>query len=104
MERQNCWEAMKCGKQPGGENAEGLVCPAALPNEYDCVNNGTHGGRFCWAIEGTLCGGKVQGAYAEKFIYCFECKFLKQVNEGEGRNFILIPKEAKVDHKAKPIK
>ncbi|MCX5801295.1 MAG: hypothetical protein NTX17_07915 [Candidatus Eisenbacteria bacterium] len=97
MERRNCWEAMKCGRPPGGENAEKLgVCPAALPNEYfDGVNNGKHCGRLCWAVVGTLCGGKVQGTYVEKLGDCLRCEFLKQVNEDEGRNFILTSKQAK---------
>ena len=96
MKRENCWEMKKCGRQPGGSNAEELgVCPAALPNEYDGVNKGNHGGRFCWAIAGTLCGGKVQGTYARKFMCCLDCEFLKQVNEDEGRNFVLNPPKAK---------
>jgi hypothetical protein len=99
MERRNCWEAIKCGRQPGGDNAEKLgVCPAALPNEhFDSVNRGEHCGRFCWAVAGTLCGGHVQGTYAKKFMDCLGCQFLKQVNEDEGRYFILTPKTAKDD-------
>src|SRR5665648_944927 len=70
MVRRNCWEAMKCGRQPAGEDAEQLgACPAALPNEhFDGVNKGKHCGRFCWAVAGTLCGGKVQGNHAKKFM------------------------------------
>lgn len=96
MERRNCWEVKKCGRQPGGENAEKLgVCPAALPNEYfDGVNKGKHCGRFCWAVAGTLCEGKTQGTYAKKLMDCLGCEFLKQVNEDEGRNFILTPKKS----------
>lgn len=91
MERNNCWEVKKCGRQTGGENTEALgVCPAALPNEHcDGVNNGRHGGRFCWTIAGTQCEGQVQGIYAVKFMSCLDCEFFKQVNEEEGRSFIL---------------
>jgi hypothetical protein len=97
MKRINCWEAMKCGRQPGGENAEQLgICSAALPNEeFEGVNKGEHCGRFCWAIAGTLCGGNVQGTFAKKLLACLECEFLKQVNDDEGRYFILTPEEAK---------
>lgn len=36
MERNNCWEVMKCGRQQGGENVSKLgICIAVLPNEYD---------------------------------------------------------------------
>ncbi len=96
MKRNNCWEVKKCGRQPGGSNAEELgICPSTLPNEYDGVNKGNHGGRFCWAIAGTLCGGKVQGTYAMKFTGCLNCEFLKQVNEDEGRDFVLNPPKSK---------
>jgi hypothetical protein len=95
MQRDNCWETKKCGRQADGENAEELgVCPAALPNEFDGVNNGRLGGRFCWAIVGTLCGGEVQGTYSKKFLNCLKCDFLKQVNEDEGQGFILTPQKA----------
>ncbi|MDQ1351703.1 MAG: hypothetical protein QG657_2008 [Acidobacteriota bacterium] len=93
MKRQNCWEVMKCGREPGVKNVEQQsVCPAAVSNQYDGVNKGTFGGRICWAITGTLCGGEVQGTYAKKLITCLNCKFLKQVNEDEDRFFVLRPK------------
>lgn len=97
VKRQNCWEVKKCGRQPGGEKTGELgVCPAALPNkDHDGVNQGKHGGRFCWAIAGTLCGGKEQGTYAMKFMNCLGCEFLKQVHEEEGRDFVLEPKKDK---------
>jgi hypothetical protein len=79
-----------------GENTRELgVCPAALPNEYDGVNKGKHGGRFCWVIAGTLCQGEVQGTYARKIKSCLECKFLKQVDMEEGRYFIVTPSDVK---------
>jgi hypothetical protein len=92
MERKDCWEVMKCERQPGGEHVKALgECPATLPYEYDNINKGKDGGRFCWAIAGTFCSGQVQGTYAKKLMSCIHCKFLKQVNEDEGRNFILMP-------------
>ncbi|OGS40355.1 MAG: hypothetical protein A2506_11735 [Elusimicrobia bacterium RIFOXYD12_FULL_66_9] len=92
MERKNCWEVKKCGRQPEGENiAELGVCPAALPTEYDGTNKGEHAGRFCWAIAGTLCGGKAQGTFAKKMMDCLACEFLKQVHADESRDFILAP-------------
>ena len=96
MQRKNCWEVKKCGREPGGENVKTLgVCPAALPNEYDGVNKGKHAGRFCWAVAGTFCEGEVQGTYATKLMDCLGCEFLKQVNENEGRYFTLTPQKAK---------
>jgi hypothetical protein len=92
MKRNNCWEVMKCDREPGGEKVDELgVCPAAKPSQHDGVNKGTHGGRFCWAIAGTLCGEKPQGSFVKKIMDCLHCKFFKQVNEEEGRYFVLTP-------------
>lgn len=96
MKRKNCWEVEKCGREQNGIHTKDLdVCPAALPNKYDGINKGTYAGRFCWIISGTFCCGKIQGTYAQKLMDCLHCKFLKQVNEEEGRNFILTPQKAK---------
>ena len=95
MERRNCWEVMRCGRQLEGENVEKPgMCPAALTNEYDGVNEGRHGGRFCWSIAGTFCGGKPQGTYSKKILDCLRCEFLKEVEKGERHNFILTPQQA----------
>jgi hypothetical protein len=99
MERKNCWEVMSCGRQPDGENVEELgACPTTLPNKYDSFNKGKHGGRFCWAVAGTLCGGKLEGVYIDKFGNCINCNFLKQVSEEEAQHFVLSPKILKKDY------
>lgn len=90
LPKHNCWEFMNCGREPGGQNAGKLgVCVAASCEEADGVNRGTHAGRFCWAIAGTLCGGKVQATFAEKFHTCLACPFLQGVQDQEGREFVL---------------
>jgi len=95
MERRNCWEMMKCGRQPKAEGVGKLgVCSASLPNKYDGVNAGKHGGRFCWAIAGTLCRGAEQGTFSSKIVDCLQCEFLLQVEQDEGKNFILTPEKA----------
>jgi hypothetical protein len=95
MKRRNCWEVKKCGRSPEGENVEKLgLCSAAIPNEYEGVNDGKHGGRFCWAIAGTFCGGEAQGTYSKKILDCLHCEVLKQVQKDEGMNFILTPQKA----------
>jgi len=102
MERKNCWEIKRCGRESGGDNVKVLgVCPASLPSEYDGINKGQKGGRFCWVIAGTFCKGEVQGTYAKKLKNCLICEFLKQVNEEEGRDFILTPRDAKDKSKRK---
>ena len=42
----NCWEFMKCGRQPGGEKVDELgVCPASIEPRTDGTNSGKMGGR-----------------------------------------------------------
>ncbi|MCM2284667.1 MAG: protein kinase [Desulfobacula sp.] len=83
--KKNCWEYMQCGREPGGLNAEKAgVCPAAVDTTHDGINFGSCGGRFCWAVAGTLCSGKVQGSFAEKRESCTQCPFYKQVRAEEG--------------------
>lgn len=85
MEKQNCWEFKKCGRQPGGAKAAELgVCPVATTDRVDGMNGGAKGGRVCWAVTGTLCGGKVQGTFAMKLANCLECEFYRMVMKEEG--------------------
>jgi len=56
----NCWEFKKCKRDKTGE------CPA-YPK----------GGRICYLVAGTMCGGKAQGIYATKIGQCRECDFYK---------------------------
>lgn len=83
----NCWEFKKCGRQFGGAKANELgVCPANSDATYNGVNNGKNGGRYCWRIAGTLCGGKRQGTYAMKAKSCTDCDFFKSVVREEQGN------------------
>ncbi len=96
MERKNCWEFLKCAREPNGEKADELgICPASLPNEFDGFNNGKHSGRFCWVVAGTYCNEEVSGTYDNKLLDCINCDFLKYVNNEEGREFQLTPKNKK---------
>lgn len=54
---------------------------------FDGTNGGKNGGRACWAIAGTLCGGKVQGFYAPKTANCMQCEFFGNVSTEEGPAF-----------------
>jgi hypothetical protein len=85
MEKLNCWEAKKCGREPGGAKVGELgVCPATIDTSSQGLNAGENGGRICWAVAGTFCGGKVQGTFAEKQISCMICEFFKKTKEEEG--------------------
>ena len=86
---QNCWENKKCGRQPGGARVAELgVCVAATERRLQGVNDGTAGGRACWAISGTLCGGKVQGSFAAKLPSCMSCDFYKSVALAQGAKLV----------------
>ncbi len=90
----NCWEVKGCGREPGGDMIDELgVCPAAVNAACDGINHGSHAGRICWAIAGTLCGGKVCGSSAAKRITCLACEFYSRVHKEEGKTFCIVPLE-----------
>ncbi|MFU8770144.1 MAG: protein kinase domain-containing protein [Desulfotignum sp.] len=84
-DKPNCWEYMRCGREPGGRMAgEKGVCPAAVDQSHDGTNAGTCGGRFCWAVAGTFCHGQVQGSFAGKQEDCLACAFYRLVRAQQG--------------------
>ncbi len=91
MARENCWQRMNCGREPGGQNAADQgVCPAATDTLGDGANGGTRSGRICWDVAGTFCCGAVQGSFAAKELSCFGCDFFKFVQNEEGPGFVLL--------------
>lgn len=94
MKKLNCWEIKKCSREVGGiKTAEFGVCPSAIDEESNGTNSGKNGGRICWAVAGTFCGGKIQGDFAVKTVSCMTCDVFKRVKEEEGvENFILLTK------------
>ena len=90
MDKLNCWQHMGCGREPGGEKAEELgVCPAATEKRLEGVNDGNNGGRTCWVIAGTMCNGKPQGTFADKFRDCAKCEFFLMVRNEQGEDFVI---------------
>lgn len=88
--KKNCWEFMKCERQPGGKNVEEFgVCPAATYDKLDGAHGGKNSGRVCWVVAGTMCGGKVEGSFAKKYKDCRMCEFYQLVMEEEGPNFLI---------------
>jgi len=84
MNKINCWEAKKCGREVGGEKAKELgVCPAYTESKLDGVHSGKNSGRCCWIISGTYCKGEVQGTCTSKFNDCKECDFYQRVKKEE---------------------
>ncbi|MBI4766175.1 MAG: hypothetical protein HY787_16510 [Deltaproteobacteria bacterium] len=82
----NCWEFKQCGRELEGKNVAELgICPAAELKKYDRINRGKNSGRICWALVGTLCGGRIQGVYALKVDTCLNCDFYQYVVQQEGK-------------------
>ncbi len=94
MKRKNCWEVMKCGREPDGKNKDLGVCPAAAPGKYDGINNGKNGGRFCWNLAGSFCKGVIQGSVAKKMKNCRDCGFYMSVHKDEGEQVVLTTDQA----------
>jgi hypothetical protein len=89
--KNNCWEYKNCGRQPGGAKAAELgVCPSANCAQATGIHGGTAAGRACWALAGTLCGGKVQGEFATKILNCSKCDFYQLVRKEEGADFKMV--------------
>jgi uncharacterized protein YcfJ len=89
MPKMNCWEFMECQREPGGNKVGELgTCPAAIVAAVDGINRGKNAGRACWAVAGTLCGGKAVGTFAGKFNDCQECPFYNLVRAEEDMNYI----------------
>ncbi len=90
MGKMNCWEFMKCGRQPGGAHSVDLgVCPATQEFRLNGIHEGMNAGRSCWVLSGTLCRGEVQGSFAKKFKNCEICNFYQTVKKEEFPRFQL---------------
>ncbi|OFV90963.1 MAG: hypothetical protein A3J75_03060 [Acidobacteria bacterium RBG_16_68_9] len=106
-DKKNCWEVMGCGRELGGAKAGALgVCPAATDRSADGLNEGSNGGRICWAITGTFCGGKVQGTFAEKELSCLDCRFFKEVKKEQGGDSfcLLKPGQRYMPHEGRVVR
>jgi hypothetical protein len=87
--KKNCWEFKNCGREPGGSRTEELgLCPASFSRKCHGINGGDSGGRACWAIAGTFCGGRVQGTFASKLHKCLDCDFYRLVRREEGPEWV----------------
>lgn len=88
MSKKNCWEFEECGREVNGKKSNELgVCPAAVEQKLHGINAGRNAGRACWALAGTMCGGKIQGTYAQKLGSCLSCDFFAYVRKQEGNKF-----------------
>ena len=84
--KKNCWEFMKCGREPNGDKVSEIgVCPAAAFTLADGFCGGKNGGRSCCYITGTFCAGIIQGTHSDKKKKCEDCDFYALLGEEEGR-------------------
>jgi hypothetical protein len=84
MKKQNCWEHMKCGREPGGRSAAEMgVCPAAASHELSGIHGGENGGRACWTIDDSHCPKIIRDASSTIFSGCWKCDFFHRVKNEE---------------------
>jgi len=72
---EDCWAIKKCGRENGR---------AKVGELGECVASTRRLGHSCWAIAGTLCGGAVQGTFAEKEGNCMACEVYKRYHRTIG--------------------
>ena len=71
----NCWVIMKCERHAGGQKV----------HEFgECLASAEGMGHTCWAIDGTLCGNKIQGTANEKLQSCTMCEIYRKYNRING--------------------
>lgn len=86
--KRNCWEVMKCGRESQQSDSDfSSACPVLKEDSLNGVHGGRGAGRACWVVKGTLCGGTVQGMFAEKLGRCVMCDFYKMVRSEEKDEF-----------------
>ena len=91
MTELNCWEFKACGREPGGSRVTELgPCPAATELLADGTNGGQNGGRICWAVAGTFCGGEARGTFATQEKNCAGCDFFRLVQAERGASLQLL--------------
>ncbi len=83
--KQNCWDVKSCGRCTTKLGDE--ACPVCKETKLDGVHGGVNGGRACWTIPHTKCGGSKQGSLGQKFIDCAVCDFYNMVKKEEGDSF-----------------
>jgi hypothetical protein len=86
----NCWDFHKCGRNIENKREDGSgICPALLETGLNGIHGGKNGGRVCWIIPGTLCGGWTQRKLVPKYVLCRLCNFKKTVFKDERPDSIL---------------
>jgi hypothetical protein len=85
--KKNCWEVKSCERCTtiSGDDS----CPVCKEIKLHGVHGGVNGGRACWVIRHTKCGGSKQGSFGSKFSNCKTCDFYNMVKAEEKGSFQL---------------
>ncbi|MGE5430339.1 MAG: two-CW domain-containing protein [Syntrophomonadaceae bacterium] len=90
----NCWEFMKCGREPEDNMIPELgLCSAVTNQDANGINGGKNGGRICWAIAGSFCQKEIEGTFARKISSCMMCEFYDLVLKEEGKSVYSLNKK-----------
>lgn len=85
MNKLNCWEVKKCGREVGGEKAALLgVCPVAAEKNVNGLNGGINGGRICWVLAEEHFKNEISCSKLTRKDPCFSCEFRYKVTAEEG--------------------
>lgn len=88
LRKQNCWEAKRCGREPGGMRANEFgVCPAAAYEQADGYCGGMNGGRGCAFIVGNFGSRALPGTHRDPTKNCLACSFYRTLRVEEGTDF-----------------
>ncbi len=82
IKRLNCWDYMGCSCHPDSGGSD--VCPVIDAKEFDGLNGGLNGGRYCWHVEDALCRMGSLELNRKEPLNCASCDFFYYVREQEG--------------------
>ena len=86
---ENCWEHKKCGREPGGANAQTKgTCPVMTFQALEGKNGGTGGGRCCWRVPEPKGCGPALPHWSDLDRNCLGCEFFTRVSREQGSSFI----------------
>ncbi|MEE9524230.1 MAG: hypothetical protein V3V59_05690 [Thermodesulfovibrionales bacterium] len=66
------------------------ICPITRETRLDGEHGCSYAGRACWVVTGSLCGGELQGTFAEKYKNCDQFDFYQSVLDEEYPEFKLL--------------
>lgn len=88
MNKINCWEYWKCGREIGGTREQEMgACPVVKNYTHSGRNSGRVGGRICWEVFETFCH-LLDGTHAKELMNCMQCDFFILVKSEEGEAFV----------------